>query len=103
MASKAKPKKITLQVLETGQRLNFLCKQERKGDLRKHDAALQATVVAVAVLYTCSTAYAVQSLLLLQEMLIRCSTTAATYDAAAAADTAAAAAAAVTLDHRMHD
>lgn len=35
MPSKAKPKKICLTVMETGCRVNFLCKQERKGDLRK--------------------------------------------------------------------
>ncbi len=39
MPSKARPKKISLQTVESGETLHFLCKQERNGDLRK-DARL---------------------------------------------------------------
>ncbi|CAB1117116.1 unnamed protein product [Ectocarpus sp. CCAP 1310/34] len=39
MTSKAKPKKVSLKTLETGEQVHFLCKQERNGDLRK-DARL---------------------------------------------------------------
>jgi serine/threonine-protein kinase ATR len=39
MNSKAKPKKLTLALLENASSINFLCKQERNGDLRK-DARL---------------------------------------------------------------
>ncbi len=39
MPSKAQPKKISLQTVEGGETVHFLCKQERNGDLRK-DARL---------------------------------------------------------------
>jgi phosphatidylinositol kinase/protein kinase (PI-3 family) len=51
MKSKEKPKKITL-IADNGERFNFLCKTEKKGDLRK-DSRIQEinSMVRAAVIF----------------------------------------------------
>ncbi|KAG5187220.1 kinase-like domain-containing protein [Tribonema minus] len=53
MPSKAKPKKVSIQVLETGETLNFLCKQERKGDLRKDGRLMEVNGMVNRLLQRC--------------------------------------------------